>query len=128
PTGNNPTRAEWRDIDDGDHELRRWGESLDDDPHDRRSVATANEQTPQPTRPRHAPAEGLHAARWWLRRDSRFPLAKAGVSGVVIVLASYVGGPLLGAGAALAGSALSLMSLGQAAYLGAGALAAVVSP
>ena len=63
-----------------------------------------------------------------MRRDSRFPLVKAVAVGMVIVLASYVGGPLLGAGAALAGSALSLLSFGQAVHLGAGVLAAVITP
>ena len=59
-----------------------------------------DEPSPEPTRLRRALAEVLQAASWWLRRGGRFPLAKAVAAGVVIVLASYVGGPLLGAGAA----------------------------
>src|SRR5262249_28302361 len=95
----------WRDPDDED--LRRWEEHLDDEPDDRSNAAPE----PEPARLRHALAEGLQAASWWLRQGGRFPLVKAVAAGVVIVLASYVGGPLLGAGAALAGSALSLAAL-----------------
>src|SRR5262249_25772767 len=85
---------EWRDPDDED--LRRWEENLDQEQEERKGAAP--EPEPEPARLRRALAEGLQAASWWLRQDGRFPLLKAVAAGVLIVLTSYVGGPLLGAG------------------------------
>jgi hypothetical protein len=123
----------WRDPNDPDEELRRWEENLDDD----YAAATRgevgprvlpDEPSPEPTRLRRALAEGLQAASWWLRRDGRFPVLTALSAGLVVVLASYAGGPLAGAGVALAGSALGLMSFAHAVHTGAGALGAFASP
>src|SRR5262245_11198020 len=113
--------------DDEDDELRRWEENLDDDaePEGRseaRPDASANEPSTEPTRLRRALAEGLQAAGWWLRRGGRFPLLTALGAGLAVLWASYFGGQLAGAGVALAGSALGLLSLGQ------GTLAAFASP
>src|SRR5262245_9799775 len=115
----------WRD--DEEDELRRWEENLDheQEPRDRSEPSAQvppDEQTAEPTRLRRALAEGLQAAGWWLRRGGRFPLLTALGAGLVVLWASYFGGPLAGAGVALAGSALGLLSLGQ------GTLAAFASP
>src|SRR5262245_48054685 len=112
--------------DDEDDELRRW-ENLDyeQEPRERNEPSAqvpSSEETAGPTRLRRALAEGLQAAGWWLRRGGRFPVLTALGAGLVVVLASYAGGPLAGAGVALAGSALGLLSLGQ------GTLAAFGSP
>ena len=114
-------------------ELRRWEENLDDDyataaRSEARPLGQTNEQAPEPTRLRRALAEGLQAASWWLRRGGRFPVLTALSAGLVVVLASYTGGPLAGAGVALAGSALGLVSLAHAVHSGAGALSAFAGP
>src|SRR5262245_17295799 len=119
------TPSEWGD-DEGD-ELRRWEENLDYEPEPRRrgepsAHVPTDKQGAEPTRLRRALAEGLQAAGWWLRRGGRFPVLTALVAGLVVLWASYAGGPLAGAGVALAGSALGLPSLGQ------GTLAAFGSP
>src|SRR5262249_20809462 len=108
----------WRDTDDEDEELRRWEENLDQEQEPKgRSEANAqvptSEETAGPTRLRRALAEGLQAAGWWLRRGGRFPLLTALGAGLVVLWASYAGGPLAGASVALAGSALGLLSVGQ---------------
>src|SRR5262245_38505868 len=113
--------------DDEDDELRRWEENLDheQEPRGRSEPSTqvpTDEQAAEQTRLRRALAEGLQAAGWWLRRGGRFPLLTALGAGLVVLWASYFGGPLAGAGVALAGSALGLLSLGQ------GTLAAFASP
>jgi hypothetical protein len=69
-------------------------------------------------------AVGCQAAAWWLRRKSngRFAgLAALGV-GAVAGVAAYFVGPVLAAGAGLAGSALSLNLLSDAARNGAALL------
>jgi hypothetical protein len=123
----------WRDPNDPDEELCRWEENLDAD----YATPTRNEAgprvqpdepSPEPTRLRRALAEGLQAASWWLRRGGRFPVLTALSAGLVVVLASYTGGPLAGAGVALAGSALGLLSFAHAVHSGAGALAAFSNP
>ena len=129
PRRNFAPAGTWRDPNDPDEELRRWEENLDDDyAAAARSEAgpqvPPDEQTPEPTRLRRALAEGLQAASWWLRRGGRFPLLTALGAGLVVVLASYSGGPLAGAGVALAGSALGLLSFAHAVHSGAGALGA----
>jgi hypothetical protein len=132
-TRNFPSAAGWREPDDVDKELRRWEENLNDDYAAAASSEAgprvpADEPSPEPTRLRRALAEGLQAASWWLRRGGRFPVLTALGAGAVVVLASYTGGPLAGAGVALAGSALGLMSFAHAVHTGAGALAAFASP
>src|SRR5262249_3767594 len=112
------TPSGWRDTDDEYEELRRWEENLDHEQEPReRSEADApvptREETAGPTRLRRALAEGLQAAGWWLRRGGRFPVLTALGAGLVVLWASYFGGPLAGAGVAFAGSALGLLSLGQ---------------
>ena len=119
--------AGWRGPQDEDEELRRWEENLDYGQEPRgRSEPTArvppDEQSPEPTRLRRALAEGLQMASWWLRRSDHFSVLTALAAGLAVVLASYAGGPLAGAGVALAGSALGLLSIGQ------GALTAFGSP
>jgi hypothetical protein len=106
------------DNDDEDTELRRWEENLDNDPQPRtRSEAFPSvpngEPAPEPIRLRRALAEGLRAASWWLGRGDHYSVLTALSAGLVVVLASYAGGPLAGAGVALAGSALGLLSIGQ---------------
>jgi hypothetical protein len=133
PRRNFTPSGAWRDPNDPDEELRRWEENLDNDyAAAARSEAGArvqpDEPSPEPTRLRRALAEGLQAASWWLRRDGRFPVLTALSAGLVVVLASYTGGPLAGAGVALAGSALGLMSFAHAVHSGAGALAAFGGP
>src|SRR5262249_39051828 len=118
--------SEWKDTDD-DEELRRWEENLDYEQEPRgRSAPSAqaptNEESAGPARLRRALAEGLQAASWWLRRGGRFPVLTSLGAGLVVLWASYVGGPLAGAGVALAGSALGLLSIGQ------GTLAALGGP
>src|SRR5262245_6228453 len=113
--------------DDEFDELRRWEENLDHEQEPRgRGEPSAHvptsEETAEPTRLRRALAEGLQAAAWWLRRGGRFPVLTALGAGLVVLWASYFGGQLAGAGVALAGSALGLLSLGQ------GTLAAFGSP
>jgi hypothetical protein len=108
----------WRDTQDEDDELRRWEENLnyETEPQERRETsaeAPVEEQSPEPTRLRRALAEGLQAASWWLRRSDHFSVLTALAAGLVVVVASYAGGPLAGAGVALAGSALGLLSIGQ---------------
>jgi hypothetical protein len=130
PRSNFAPSPAWRNPDD---ELHRWEENLDYDqePEERgeaRANVPASEQAPEPTRLRRALAEGLQAASWWLRRSDHFSVLTALGAGVVVVLASYAGGPLAGAGAALAGSALGLMTLAHTVHSGAGALAAFSSP
>jgi hypothetical protein len=129
PPRNFAPSGAWRDLNDPDEELRRWEENLDEDyANAARSEAGSRvqpeEQSPEPTRLRRALAEGLQAASWWLRRGGRFPVLTALSAGLVVVLASYTGGPLAGAGVALAGSALGLLSFAHAVHSGAGALAA----
>src|SRR5260370_148877 len=119
----------WRDPNDPDEELRRWEENLDNDyaaaaSREVGARVQPDEPAPEPTRLRRALAEGLQAASWWLRRDGRFPVLTALSAGLVVVLASYAGGPLAGAGVALAGSALGLLSFAHAVHTGAGALSA----
>src|SRR5262245_31037191 len=121
------TPSGWGGTDDDYEELRRWEENLDDEQEPRgRSEPSAqvptSEQGPEPTRMRRALAEGLQAAGWWLRRGGRFPVLTALGARLAVLWASYFGGPLAGAGVALAGSALGLLSLGQ------GTLAAFGSP
>jgi hypothetical protein len=133
PRRNVAPSGAWRDRDDPDEELRRWEENLDDDyvtaaRSEARPLGETGEQTAEPTRLRRALAEGLQAASWWLRRDGRFPVLTALGAGLVVVLASYTGGPLAGAGVALAGSALGLLSFAHAVHTGAGALAAFGGP
>jgi hypothetical protein len=124
----------WRDPNDPDEELRRWEENLDDDyataaRSEARPLGESGEPSPEPTRLRRALAAGLQASSWWLRRDGRpFPVLSALGAGLVVVLASYAGGPLAGAGVALAGSALGLMSFAHAVHTGAGALGSFASP
>src|SRR5262245_36693743 len=123
----NFTPSGWRDTDDEYEELRRWEEKLDQEQEPMgRSEPSAqvpsSEEAAGPTRLRRALAEGLQAASWWLRRGGRFPVLTALGAGLVVLWASYFGGPLAGAGVALAGSALGLLSLGQ------GTLAAFGSP
>jgi hypothetical protein len=133
PRSNFAPSGAWRDPNDPDEELRRWEENLDDDyataaRGEMGARVPAGEQSPEPTRLRRALAEGLQAASWWLRRDGRFPVLTALSAGLVVVLASYAGGPLAGAGVALAGSALGLLSFAHAVHTSAGALAAFGSP
>ena len=121
------TTSEWRETDDEFDELRRWEQNLDheQEPRERNEPSARvpfSEETAASTRLRRALAEGLQAASWWLRRGGRFPVLTALGAGVVVLWASYFGGPLAGAGVALAGSALGLLSLGQ------GTLAAFGSP
>jgi hypothetical protein len=129
PTRNFTPTSGWRDTDDEYDELARWEQNIDNEQEPRgRSAASAqvptSDQVPEPTRLRRALAEGLQAASWWLRRGGRFPVLTALSAGLVVVLASYTGGPLAGAGVALAGSALGLLSFAHAVHSGAGALAA----
>jgi hypothetical protein len=133
PRRNFAPSGAWRDPNDPDEELRRWEENLDDDyatavRSEARPLEQPSEQAPEPTRLRRALAEGLQAASWWLRRGGRFPVLTALSAGLVVVLASYTGGPLAGAGVALAGSALGLVSLAHAVHSGAGALGAFAGP
>jgi hypothetical protein len=129
PPRNFAPSGAWRDPNEPDEELRRWEENLD---HEYAAATDGeagprnqpDEPAPEPTRLRRALAEGLQAASWWLRRGGRFPVLTALSAGLVVVLASYTGGPLAGAGVALAGSALGLMSFAHAVHSGAGALAA----
>jgi hypothetical protein len=91
----------WRDPNDPDEELRRWEENLDNDypaasRGDVGARGPADEPSVEPTRLRRALAEGLQAASWWLRRGGRFPVLTALSAGLVVVLASYIGGPLAG--------------------------------
>jgi hypothetical protein len=118
PRSNFRPATNWEATDDEDDELRRWEENLDYEPEPRaRSEASAqvpaSEPAPEPTRLRRALAEGLQAASWWLRRSDHFSVLTALGAGLVVVLASYAGGPLAGASVALAGSALGLLSIGQ---------------
>jgi hypothetical protein len=127
PRSNFAPATGWRETDDEYDELRRWEENSDYEPNlDRRSEpqphVPVGEQAPEPTRLRRALAEGLQAASWWLRRSDHFSVLTALGAGLVVVLASYAGGPLAGAGVALAGSALGLLSIGQ------GTLTAFASP
>jgi hypothetical protein len=127
PRSNFRPATGWGDNDIEDDELRHWEEGLDyeTEPRERRDTSAqvpAGEQAPEPTRLRRALAEGLQAASWWLRRSDHFSVLTALGAGLVVVLASYAGGPLAGAGVALAGSALSLLSIGQ------GTLSAFASP
>ena len=133
PPRNFTQSGAWRDPNDPDEELRRWEENLDDDyetaaPNEAQPLGETGEPSPEPTRLRRALAEGLQAASWWLRRGGRFPVLTALSAGLVVVLASYTGGPLAGAGVALAGSALGLLSFAHAVHTGAGALSAFGGP
>ena len=66
---------------------------------------------------------GCQATAWWLRREAgRFTTLMALGVGLASTLAAYVAGPVLGAGAGLAGSALALAALSDAARSGAAAL------
>ena len=117
----------WRDTDDEYDELHRWEENQDyeQEPRGRGEPSAqvpTDEQVPETTRLRRALAEGLQAASWWLRRGEHFSVLTALGAGLVVVLASYAGGPLAGAGVALAGSALGLLSISQ------GTLTAFASP
>jgi hypothetical protein len=127
PRSNFRPATGWGDSDNEDDELRRWEENLDYEPktkgrNEAGAQALASEPAPEPNRLRRALAEGLGAASWWLRRGGRFPVLTAMGAGLVVLWASYVGGPLAGAGAALAGSMLNLLSIGQ------GTLTAFASP
>src|SRR5262245_22310759 len=127
PRRNFAPTSGWGDSDDEYDELRRWEENLDQEQEPRErdepnAQVPTNEQPAEPTRLRRALAEGLQAAGWWLRRGGRFPVLTALGAGLAVLWASYFGGPLAGAGVALAGSALGLLSLGQ------GTLAAFGSP
>jgi hypothetical protein len=127
PHRNSAPSGVWRDPNDPDEEFRRWQESLDDDDEtaarsETQPLGETGEPSPEPTRLRRALAEGLQATSWWLRRGDHFSVLTALGAGLVVVVASYAGGPLAGAGVALAGSALGLLSIGQ------GTLTAFASP
>jgi hypothetical protein len=127
PRGNFSPSGGWRDTDEEYDELRHWEEGLDYEP-ERKERSRTHPQGPaegagaQPTRLRRAFAEGLQAASWWLRRGGRYPVLTSLGAGLMVLCASYVGGPLAGAGIALAGSTLGLLSIGQ------GTLAAFAGP
>src|SRR5262245_33774773 len=83
---------------------------------------------PEPEGPRGAAAHvlimGCQAAAWWLRRHSaRRPLLAAVGVGAACAVAAYLGGPVVIAGVGLAGSALGLATLADAARASARALA-----
>src|SRR5262249_40828922 len=133
PRSNFAPPGAWRSPEDPDDELRRWQEDLDDDYADSarsepEPPVPTGEPSPEPTRLRRALAEGLQAASWWLRRGDHFSVLAALGAGLVVVLASYAGGPLAGAGVALVGSAFGLMGLAHRVHSGADALAAFGSP
>jgi hypothetical protein len=61
---------------------------------------------------------GCEAAAWWLRqRWGRLPLVTAVLIGALAAAVSHVGGPLSVAGVAMAGSAVSLMTLARRSQL-----------
>src|SRR5262249_917124 len=113
--------------DDEDDELGRWEEGLDYEQEPRGSSEPSaqvppDEQPIEPTRLRRAPAAGLAGNPRGGGRRGRCPWLRGRRSGWGVVWERYLGGPLGGAGVALAGSALGLLSLGQ------GTLAAFGSP
>jgi hypothetical protein len=125
PRGNFAPSGGWRDTDEEYDELRHWEEGVDYEREGRKNTnppVPAEEPGAEPTRLRRALAEGLQAASWWLRRGGRYPVLTSLGAGLMLLCASYVGGPLAGAGIALAGSAMGLLSMGQ------GTLAAFASP
>jgi hypothetical protein len=127
PRANFAPAAGWKDTDDEYDELRQWEEGLDCET-EPKGRSHAHPQVPaegpsaEPARLRRALAEGLQAASWWLRRGGRYPMLTSLGAGLMVLAASYVGGPLAGACIALAGSALGLLSVGQ------GTLAAFACP
>src|SRR5262249_4574492 len=121
------TPSGWEDTDDEYEELHRWEENLghEEQPRGRNEPSAqvpTSEETAGPTRLRRALSEGLQAAGWWLGSGGRVAVLAALGAGLAVLWASYLGGPLAGAGVALAGSALGLLSLGQ------GTLAAMGGP
>ncbi len=124
-----PSSAGWYDPD------RRRSPSWDDDPDDPfcrdrddrlDEGPPEGEASPPPATGRRwglALAVGCQATAWWLRREAgRFTALKALGFGLASTLAAYFAGPVLWAGAGLAGSALALAALSDAARSGAAAL------
>ena len=69
--------------------------------------------------PTDAVLVGCEAAAWWLRqRWGHVPVLAALVIGGLAAAVSFVGGPLGAAGVAIAGSAVSLMTLARASRIG----------
>ncbi len=124
-----PSSAGWYDP---DRRSPSWDDDSDD-PYRRRQDDAYEERpdggdspSPSPSGGRRwglALAVGCQATAWWLRREAdRFTTLKALGIGVASTLAAYVAGPVLWAGAGLAGSALALAALSDAARSGAAAL------
>jgi hypothetical protein len=116
PAGD-PDRPSWRDADE-DH----WEDEPDE--------PDAAEDAPDPVRNRWRPtlAAALQALAWWPRQPTlELPGRAVLAAGMAGCLAMTAGVPLAGV-AALAGSALGLLTLTEATRTSAAALAAATSP
>jgi hypothetical protein len=117
-----------------------WNEDLDRDPEWDEPVNPFEYEAPPPAPPAQCPAPaparwrqaltvGVETILWWLRRQpGRFP----GLTALVITLgtgaAAYAGAPLVAALVALAGSAMSLVTLADQVAADAAKLAKAVNP
>jgi hypothetical protein len=99
--------------------------SYDDDGADDRGQGPALSSTQLPPQRRaKALALGCQATAWWLGRQSGEPRIAAALGvGTVTAVAAYVGGPVVAAGAALAGTAATLAALAGLTRVVAAALA-----
>jgi hypothetical protein len=118
-------------YDDWDeHEELPWDDNLEEYPGQEPRMSPAPEQTPSSRRPRwpQAIAFALQASTWLMPRSTQSPVATtlgiAALSGVV----AYAGAPAISILVALAGSAISLVSLVDHAATEAEALAEAVNP
>jgi hypothetical protein len=125
----------WQDP--GGRATRSWQDEPDD-PYRPMSEEDREEDWPEAHRPTSATpgrrwglalAVGCQTAAWWLRRQTgRFAaLAAVGV-GLASTVVAFLTGPVLLAGADLAGSALTLAALSDAARFGAAVLFGVARP
>jgi hypothetical protein len=97
-------------------------EDLNPQPWDRHQVQ------PPDVRLRAAVAVGARTTVWWFDRriGHANPLTALG-AGLLVGLAAYLGGPWVAAGLALAGPALRLLALSEAATAGASALGSLTA-
>jgi hypothetical protein len=93
-----------------------------------REPALSSTQLP-PQRRAKALALGCQATAWWLGRQTDRPsIAVALGVGIVTAVAAYLGGPVVAAGAALAGTAATLAALAGLTRVVAAALAPAEEP